>query len=264
MAALSLEERLEGRRNFSSHMRQAIDEETSPTSLLRHTVRSLVGSTCQRYHAAADTQVLPLFEYDCHDLWYIYLRFAKLTDVEDALMDSGVLSILTTRSLGTLVRQSATKDELEVARTSDGLIWTDLPFFGKAIEGAWANKTLLSDRECKNLAGFCAKLLAVDVCVDGLVRCAVECFEEAFRAVGNETDNASELQVAFVLVWLRYAGKKLFLIAKAGSLERSLDLDRWTMWKKKLEVLEEPNDEVKKWLSHMVWIESNMGFARAG
>jgi hypothetical protein len=82
------------------------------------------------------------FEWDAHELWYIFfIQAARITAADDdRAQDRLVTQLLYAQSLGTLWRTtSGTEDE---AITSDGArIWTDLPYLVSDVREAWLQST---------------------------------------------------------------------------------------------------------------------------
>lgn len=127
-------------------------------------VRGFIRNICHRY-----TQYhhpILLYEFDHHDLWYMLIKAAKVTSVKDASQDRLVISVLYARELGTLKWALASGDqndsELQIALTSHGRIWTDLPFLAKDMQEAWREFLMLQSEERHNLEGFVARLAALD------------------------------------------------------------------------------------------------------
>lgn len=89
------------------------------------TIRGSVLNTNYRY--TSWTHPIAEFEWDVHELWYIFIQAARITAADDPAQDRLVAQLLYARSLGTL-RRTTTGTE-EEAITSDGArIWTDLPY----------------------------------------------------------------------------------------------------------------------------------------
>src|SRR5271170_955937 len=125
------EAQIQSRQNASALTRVQVDIEADnvPQDLWLG-VRGFIWNISHRY-----TQFhhpILLYEYDLHDLWYLLINAAKVTGADDPLQDRLLIQVLYARELGTLKWTSASSDsndmESHIALTSNGRIWTDLPF----------------------------------------------------------------------------------------------------------------------------------------
>lgn len=106
---------------------EAANDESKPDSQrdLWSTMRGYILNVNHRY--TAFTKPIILFEWDMHDLWYIIIQAAKVTNADDPAQDRLVAQLLYAREMGTLRRRTISTEEEAI--TSDGLrIWTDLPY----------------------------------------------------------------------------------------------------------------------------------------
>ena len=122
---------------------------------------SAITSTTRRY-THTDGPIEP-FEWDMHDLWYLHFQAAMYIDDQSAEQDKLVLQIIGARELGTLTRLGGQNAEGEVI-TSDGGIWTHLPFLVGDMMGYWVKeKDGMGVKQRQNFSSFLAKLSAAGV-----------------------------------------------------------------------------------------------------
>ncbi|ATY65953.1 hypothetical protein A9K55_002156 [Cordyceps militaris] len=217
------------------------------------------------------------FEIDLHDLWFTYYHAAKNTTAQNPMLDRLVVQIMQARELGALRRPCAAADASVTteATTSDGIIWTDLPFLVPDMTGFWLQDwPMMSASNLVSFVTFLAKLASVGVCQDRLggIGLALLCDAlETPRPLGasgeehaeDETRRPEDVTVAALLpavnAWLFHAGHKTVQLADArwtsdagslGELFRGDALcgtatragfspERWVFWLKRLEQVAE-------------------------
>lgn len=212
------------------------------------------------------------FEIDLHDLWFTYYHAAKNTTAQNPMLDRLVVQIIQARELGSLRRPSpADASVITEATTSDGIIWTDLPFLVPDMTGFWLQDwPMMSASNLLSFVTFLAKLASVGVCQDRLsgVGLALLCDAlETPRPLGASGEEHGEdpsrlpqdVTVAALLPavnsWLCHCGHKIVQLADArwksdacslGELFRDDPLcgsatptgfspERWVFWLKRLE-----------------------------
>ncbi|OAA55486.1 hypothetical protein ISF_07997 [Cordyceps fumosorosea ARSEF 2679] len=220
--------------------------------------------------------LIPEFDIDLHDLWFTYYHAAKNTADKNPILDRLVIQIIQARELGALRRPSPADASVTIeATTSDGVIWTDLPFL---VPDDRVLAPGLADDGRKNLLSFTtflAKRASVGVCQDRLsgIGLALLCDAlETPRLLGasGEEEHGEEparlpQDVTFatllpaVNAWLSHAGHKIVQLADArwesdacslGELFRGDPLcgsatpagfspERWLFWLKRLEQIAE-------------------------
>lgn len=136
------------------------------------TANSAFSSTSLRY--TRSSHPIEDFEWDMHDLWYLYLQASMNISSERAEQDRLVGQILYARELGVLVRKGGNMEMIEEAVTQDGKIWKDLPFLVRDMTNYWIQESgSMSTDQRRNFASFLAKLSAVGVADDKLCGCAL-------------------------------------------------------------------------------------------
>ncbi|XWW96333.1 hypothetical protein V2A60_004306 [Cordyceps javanica] len=216
------------------------------------------------------------FEIDLHDLWFTYYHAAKNTIDANPVLDRLVVQIIQARELGPLYDPSPTDASvITKAITSDGVIWTDLPFLVPDMTAFWDQDwSTMSASNLLSFATFLAKLASVGVCQDrlssiglGLLRDTLETPRLLGASAEEHVEDASRLSqdvtVAALLPpvssWLFHAGYKIVQLADAGwssdacslgELFRSDTLcgsatpagfspERWIFWLRRLEQVAE-------------------------
>lgn len=211
------------------------------------------------------------FEIDFHDLWFLYYQASMNTSNESANQDRLVVQIIQTQQQGALKRRSGIDGNAAVvATTSDGLIWTDLPFFVSDMTRFWTNDWVaMSAANRINFASFVAKLASVGITEDKLCGIALSIFCDALETArplgsfgeGSAEDpnrHAQDVTIADLLpvanVWLFHARLRLIQLSDAlwnectnsiGELFRADPLSsgisagfspqRWIFWLRRLE-----------------------------
>ena len=136
------------------------------------TADSTFSSTSLRYTVSGHP--IEPFEWDMHDLWYLYLQASMNISSERAEQDRLVGQILYARELGVLVRKGVNVEIREEAVTQDGKIWKDLPFLVRDMTNYWIQESgSMSTDQRRNFASFLAKLSAVGIADDKLCGCAL-------------------------------------------------------------------------------------------
>lgn len=210
------------------------------------------------------------FEVDLHDLWFIFYQAAKNTVPESHMHDRLVLQIIQARELGPL-RRGKTSD-LNIATTSDGVIWTGLPFLATDMVQFWSQDWAgMSPSQRLGFATFLAKLASVGVCNNKLCIAALTILHDALetrRPLGKWGESNAEHPISAsndvtiaellpsVNLWLYHAGNKLIQLAEdmwesdagtglvgellredasRGALSGGFSPERWIFWLKRLQ-----------------------------
>ena len=275
MATILTPEQVASRERLSKISREQIDREatsdeskSSSQSTLWRTVRDYILNINHRY--TKSTNPIILFEWDMHDLWYMFIQAAKVTPADDPAQDRLVAQLLYAREMGTL-RRRTTRTE-EEAITSDGLrIWTDLPYLAEDMQGAWEKSMDLSPHHRHNFAAFTARLPALGICPTSLSLCALWLLREALetpRQLTRPENGSGEVSVAELLpacaAWFTYCNHKLLTLAvtkhvfpganlplsEPGELARQADIQqpgfsvpRWLFWRHRFKDLSRCEDE---------------------
>lgn len=131
----------------------------SPASHSQHSESLRANGTCPSYRAVRVRAPRAM----C-------VQSARLIAAEHPAQDRLVSQVLHTREMGVLFRKSGNAKEeerddpeLEIASTSDGNIWSDLPFLVEEIRVVWTLFSSIPTVQCRNLSAFVARLASVGV-----------------------------------------------------------------------------------------------------
>ena len=265
-------------------------------------------STAYRYTQSDNS--IKLYEWDIHDIWYQFVQAAKNINADHPAQDRLTRLIVWASELGALTRtrkrlqvsqieeaEGEVKEErkegaqerenhemvVQEAMTTDGRIWTDLPFLIHDIRFAW-NEVMdpsVPAAHRHNLAAAIARLAGLGVRDDALSGCGLHVMCETLETRRKLISAALEAkQVSLTVMqllpaanaWLLYAGHKLLRLSDKpyngsawsaeastpGELARSAGVDsadfsraRYLFWKRRLEELGQcDEEEVKKEALH--------------
>ena len=300
MATMPDPERIRYREQHSLTLRDGIDREAADhesrsgiESTLWFTIRSHVLSINHRY--TSNTHPAILVEYDMHDLWYIFVQAAKITNADDPEQDRLVSQLLYAREMGT-IRRTAIGTE-EEAITSDGFrIWTDLPYLVKDMREAWGKSMDMSPTHRHNFAAFTARLTAIGVCDPDLTFCALWLLRQTLETPRPliRPENGDQVSLAELLpaciAWFEYCSHKLLTLAvndhsiadvdprfsAPGELARNANvehaghsLSRWLFWRQRFKDMSRCRDEQvakdgRRGFYSMIGTGREMGYAVAG
>lgn len=226
------------RRRVSDLFRRSVKEhaESSAENQLWQTAQDAVSNLQRRYVNSQNDG--DGFEIDLHDIWYTYYHAAKNTDWQSPMLDRLVLQICCTWELGSVSRGHLL--EASVATTSDGVIWTDLPFLAADMLRYWKEDWRgMAAQKRLSFATFTAKLASSGACVRintiglTILRDALE-VPRALGSLPDEADSTSDAAndtvATFLLAadrasntvasllpaanaWLFYAGQKLIQLS---------------------------------------------------
>lgn len=210
------------------------------------------------------------FEWDLHDLWHAYYHAAINTSHESPNMDSLAFQLLQAKGQGVLMRRGSQVTDAEEAITSDGSIWTDLPFLVPDMTSYWIHDyAKMSASQRLNLASFLAKLACIGLNNDRLSGIALIVLRDALetrRPIGDlndqEIENTLRLEadvsigslLLAVNAWLFTAGLKIIqlsdkqwnncptevgkcgdLVLENGGMDAGFSPARWLFWLRRLE-----------------------------
>ncbi|KKP07053.1 hypothetical protein THAR02_00812 [Trichoderma harzianum] len=175
-------------------------------------------------------------KYMLQCLWVVYYQVGKNVPYSSPEQDTWVLHIVQVRGQGNLTRRAQSSlnvddgdnynnnNKLEIATTSAGTIWEDLPFFTADMTDFWVKDcATMSAAQRANFSHFLAKLASAGV-DDNLCGIALLVFIDAFetvRSLGSLADQSHEdphralhdLTIAALLpaaqAWLHIANNKI-------------------------------------------------------
>ncbi|OQE36959.1 hypothetical protein PENCOP_c011G03683 [Penicillium coprophilum] len=164
-----------------------------------------------------------------HSLWYMYYELGRNISSESPEHEGIVLDILRIQGMGPLTRPSRGVYGIDIARTVDGTLWTDLPFLAGDMTEFWINHgASMSGTHRLNFATFLAKLASTRVAKDRLCQIALLIFRNLFESrqslhTGEESDEEDQnrgikqLEIFHLLpaaiAWLKIAGDNLILLS---------------------------------------------------
>lgn len=164
-----------------------------------------------------------------HSLWYIYYELGRGISSESPEHEGIVLDILRIQGMGPLTRPARGVYGIDIARTVDGALWSDLPFLVGDMTGFWIKHAAsMSGAHRLNFATFLAKLASTRVAKDRLCQVALLIFRPLFESPqvlrsgegsdDEDLDRATHRLEIFHLLpaavaWLKLAGHNLLLLS---------------------------------------------------
>lgn len=294
---------LKRRSEFGTLHKDALDAEREQVgyddfNVFWHKARIFTRIISSRY-ANGQSNPIALYEYDLRELWYICIQGARITAADHPAQDRLVSQVLHTREMGVLSRKLGDpKDvgedpEMVMATTSDGNIWSDLPFLVEEIRAAWTISTNFPAVQRHNLSAFVARLAAVGVRDPELCLIAIWILRDTLETPrpltkrAEPTDSGSEEHLTSIadllsaaMVWFQFCGRKIESLcvlnqkfepglSETGELAKNAQITpnsgfsvaRWIFWRDRLEELSRcGNEEVtqlalKAWKTMKFWGE---------
>lgn len=127
-----------------------------------------------------------------HELWWNFYIYSKFIPTNSAAMFRHAFQLAQVQGQGTLMRFTARGGPLETAPTSEGMIWSDLPYFASDMAKFWVKDFAgMSSAQRVNFSSFLAKLASIGLIEDKLCGIALITFREALetpRALGEITN----------------------------------------------------------------------------
>ncbi|KAI2791882.1 hypothetical protein POX_c04762 [Penicillium oxalicum] len=169
-------------------------------------------------------------EVHVHSLWYIYYELSRHISSQSPEHEGLVLDILRIQGMGPLNRPARGNSGVDIARTVDGTLWTDLPFLVGDMTSFWIEHgATMSGTHRLNFATFLAKLASARVAKDRMCQIALLLFRNVFETslelrTGDESDGEDlnrgmrQLEVFHLLpaavAWLKIAAHNLALLSE--------------------------------------------------
>lgn len=161
-------------------------------------------------------------------LWWNFYLYAKYIDAGSAAMSRLAFQLVQVREQGKLLRH-AEGGGFETVLTSDGVVWSDLPFFVSEMHELWAKDcATMSSAHRINFSRFLSKLASISLADDQLCGIALILFREALetpRPLGemgthvaeDSTRSMADLTICDLLPslnsWLAESSKKIIQLA---------------------------------------------------
>ncbi|CAJ2506666.1 Uu.00g078520.m01.CDS01 [Anthostomella pinea] len=290
MDGASLQRALVGYQRMSEIVRREMLEPEAvaggDNNTLRKTMESGIRVLSRRY--AATNHPIELFEAEIRDIWYMFTVAAQNIEAHHPAQDRLLRIIMRARHRGVLQRM--THEGGQLAMTSQGRIWVDLPFLVQDVRSAWKKvmePPALFDQR-RNLTSAIARLASSGVCGHKFSQCGLEIMKLALEVAPmppSSSDSSygsghSEEDLALVEIWLSYAGEDLLRLCLTASTDSdsswSLDgqdsvgplarqagveptavysRERFLFWKDRLARLTaeaELESAVEAWCAHMI------------
>lgn len=133
--------------------------------------------------------------YQLHHMWFDYYQSGRKILADSPFMDALVVNLQKLREQSSLSRRAKDSDAMELAVTSDGVIWTDLPFFASEMKRYWTeDAAAMGSQQRVNFSCFLATFACVALVEDKLYGIALMVFRETLetpRPLGelNEKDD---------------------------------------------------------------------------
>jgi hypothetical protein len=143
MASITPQEKSHGREHPTQSIREDFDRKlaeeksrSSNQSTLWSSIREFILNINYRY--VQSKQPVTFFQHDLHDLWYMFIRTAQVTDADSPSQDRHVTQLIYAKELGTDRRTGQTADDTF-------RLWTDLPYLVEDMREAWENQSMKQD-----------------------------------------------------------------------------------------------------------------------
>ncbi|KAF2971386.1 hypothetical protein GQX73_g2254 [Xylaria multiplex] len=208
--------------------------------------------TINRVFTGTNTPI-EYFEDQIHKIWYTFIASAQNINAHHPAQDRLLRMITSAQKHGILckvknpkrsiipeepgtggpsTRQLREIEGLDVAETSQGRIWVDLPFLVPDVRDAWKQLMKQLMQPSAPVACLCnytsavARLAESSVCDDAFSQCGLEIMKLALETPSSTLGDYVPLLV-LVHIWLRYAGDVLLRLCLDASprLDSSWALD---------------------------------------
>ncbi|KAJ8109630.1 hypothetical protein ONZ43_g6079 [Nemania bipapillata] len=176
------------------------------------------------------------FETELRNIWCMFTLAAQNIDAHHPAQDRLLRIILCVRDRGVLQRGTKAiaistgeenpvplKHETQVADTSQGRIWADLPFLVQDMRAAWKKlmEPSASFAKCCNLTAAIARLAGLGLCDHAFSQCGLEIMKQALETQPTSPPSSSSSSaigenMALVEIWLCYARDELLRLCFAG------------------------------------------------
>jgi hypothetical protein len=287
MAPPSLDDRIKGRERFHTRFKDSVDDDLKQTggyedfNATWRSIRLFTREIASQYARGANSD-LPKkyrYEYDLQELWYWVAQGARYIAADHPAQDRLAMQVLHTREMGVLSRK--TGEETEIATTSDGNIWSDLPFLVDEVQAAWRMSASFPSVERHNLSAFVARLASVGVRDPELGLVAIWILRDTLetpRPITKREDTSDDEQLITVadllpatMAWFLYCGHKIESLcilnqdfesdSETGELAKRANVTpnsgfsvaRWIFWRDRLEEISHCGDEEVAALASKTW-----------
>jgi hypothetical protein len=292
MAPPSLDDRIKGRERFHTRFKDSVDDDLKQTggyedfNATWRSIRLFTREIASQYARGANSD-LPKkyrYEYDLQELWYWVVQSARYIAADHPAQDRLMSQVLHTREMGVLSRKIGEGDdqETEIATTSDGNIWSDLPFLVDEVQAAWRMSANFPSVERHNLSAFVARLASVGVRDPELGLVAIWILRDTLETPRpltkkEDTSDSEEPLITIAdllpvtMAWFLYCGHKIESLcilnqdfesdSETGELAKRANVTpnsgfsvaRWIFWRDRLEEISHCEDEEVAPLASKTW-----------
>jgi hypothetical protein len=278
MVTFSMDNRIKSREAFHATFKESVDADLKQAgydnnNTTWHSIRMLTSTISSQYLHGTNFDLPKKYRYelDMHELWYWVAQAARYIAADHPAQDRLVAQVQHARAMGNLSRKNEVGEE-EVATTSDGNIWSDLPFLMEEVQSAWKASGTFPSVERHNLSAFIARLASVGVrnpelgvVALSILRDTLETDRPLTSGPSGSNDENPQASIADLLpavnVWFLYCGYKVesFCIqmqnydsdAETGELARKANITpssgfsvaRWKFWRDRLEEISHCEDQ---------------------
>jgi hypothetical protein len=278
MATFSIDDRIKSREAFHETFKESVDADLKQEgydndNATWRSIRMFTKTISSQFFRGTNSNLPKKYRYelDMHELWYWVAHAARYIAADHPAQDRLVAQVQHARNMGTLSRKNEAGEE-EVATTSDGNIWSDLPFLVEEVQSAWQASSTFPSVERHNLSAFVARLASVGVRDPGLGVVALWVLRETLETDRPLTSSSSgpnienpQASIADLLpaanAWLLYCGFKIEGLciqtqnydsnAETGELARKANITpnsgfsvaRWKFWRDRLEEITQSEDQ---------------------
>jgi hypothetical protein len=278
MATFSMDDRIKSREAFHAMFKESVDADLKQAgyddnNATWHSIRMFTNTISSQYLRGTNSDLPKKYRYelDMHELWYWVAQAARYIAADHPAQDRLVAQVQHARDMGTLSLKNEAGEE-QVATTSDGNIWSDLPFLVEEVQSAWKASDTFPSVERHNLSAFVARLASVglrdpDLGVVALwvLRDTLETDRPLTSSPSGSNDENPQASIADLLpaanAWFLYCGHKVesFCIqtqnydsnAETGELARKENIStnsgfsvaRWKFWRDRLEEISHCEDQ---------------------
>jgi hypothetical protein len=278
MATFSMDDRIKSRESFHAAFKESVDADLTQVgyvdnSATWHTIRMFTKTITSQYLHGANSDLPKKYGYelDIRELWNWIAQAARYIAADHPAQDRLVAQVLHAREMGNLSRKNEAGEQ-EVATTSDGNIWSDLPFLVEEVQSAWKASDTFPSLERHNLSAFIARLTSVGIRDPGLgiialwiLRDTLETDRPLTSSPSGSNNENLQASIADLLpaanAWFLYCGYKVESLciqvqdydsdAEIGELARranatvksGFSVERWRFWRDRLEEISRCEDE---------------------
>lgn len=271
-------DRIKSREAFHATFKESVDADLKQAgydnnNTTWHSIRMFTKTILSQYLRGANSDLPKKYRYelDMHELWYWVAQAARYIAADHPAQDRLVAQVQHARAMGNLSCKNEAGEE-EVATTSDGNIWSDVPFLVEEVQSAWKASGTIPSVERHNLSAFVARLASVGVRDPDLGVVALWVLRETLEtdrpltsSLSGSNNENKQASIADLLpaanAWFLYCGYKIESLSiqtqdydsdvETGELARRANITpssgfsvaRWKFWRDRLEEISHCEDQ---------------------